>query len=258
MDVADLIRRLLDRQRRLRHCQRLLGEALEEAVTWLNIPSEAMPLNAATYEATIWAAVAREAALGEVSSTSSPSYLSELAVLLQPGFPETVEAIQHALPDMGMDRVAGLRRRAWQRHMQGVLGCSHMVQLPAQNLYLVQTNASAPIHNWPSEVPRPTMPHHLRERYAFANRRRLRAIRRPTLLPRPLPDSPQGDVSPAADDTGSLVVSAAPGSVEAASVEQASDDSDVLLSESPVVPRQTDESGRATRPRSRSRTDDEL
>ena len=41
--VVDVIRRLMDRQRMLRHCDRLLAVAVEEALTWLPVPKAVMP-----------------------------------------------------------------------------------------------------------------------------------------------------------------------------------------------------------------------
>ena len=97
-DVQDLIRRLVDRQRRLRHLDQLLGEAIEE-LGWLQPGQHAVPLNAASFDAQIWARVSREAASGSQgpSVETLPPNTSP-AVLLQPDFPPDVEAVHAALP----------------------------------------------------------------------------------------------------------------------------------------------------------------
>ena len=52
--MVDVLRRLLDRQRRLNHQYRLLGEALEELLVWLGCPNSAVPFHAAAMERHSW------------------------------------------------------------------------------------------------------------------------------------------------------------------------------------------------------------
>ncbi|CAE7630414.1 ANKRD17 [Symbiodinium sp. KB8] len=132
VDVSDLIRRLL---------------ALEEAITWIQHPYQALPLNAAEFERVIFDCVSQLAAEGSASSSSSelPHPDNSLAVLLQPGFPETVEAVNEALPDYDPHIIAGLRRRAWQEHLRR-LGFPATSRPPPvgydRALYLVQSSVT--------------------------------------------------------------------------------------------------------------------
>ena len=131
----------------------------------------------------IFDCVSQLAAEGSASSSSSelPHPDNSLAVLLQPGFPETVEAVNEALPDYDPHIIAGLRRRAWQEHLRR-LGFPATSRPPPvgydRALYLVQVNQSMSIPNWPPETPRPIPPPVLRDTFGLANRRRLR-VRRP-------------------------------------------------------------------------------
>ena len=180
-DVQDLIQRLVDRQRRLRYLDELLGEAIEEALGWIQPGQHAMPLNAASFETQIWERITREAASGsQATSVETLPPNTSLAVLLQPGLPQDVSAVFAALPGFSPSVVAGLRRRAWQVHVQA-LGFERPRRPRgtgmARTLHLVQTDASVPVPNWPPDEPVPTSPHVLRHRHGRANRRRLRARR---------------------------------------------------------------------------------
>ncbi|CAE7894031.1 Catsper1, partial [Symbiodinium microadriaticum] len=99
VDVVDFVRRVLDRQRKLRHEDRLLGEALEEAIAWLPHTQQALPLNAAEFDRSVYAHVARLVASGSATgSADPPAPDTSLAVLLQPNFPEDTDAVSTALP----------------------------------------------------------------------------------------------------------------------------------------------------------------
>ena len=184
IDIIDFVRRLLDRQRKLRREEQLLGEALEEAITWLPHPQQALPLNAAEYERFVYNYIARLSASGSASGSADPPPPdTSLAVLLQPNFPEDVDAVQAALPGYPPSMVAGLRRRAWRDHLRR-LGYTQTASSVARRrdyervLYLVQSDPNTPVLNWPPDTPRPVPPQVLRENFGLANRRRLR-VRRP-------------------------------------------------------------------------------
>ncbi|CAE7268350.1 unnamed protein product [Symbiodinium sp. CCMP2592] len=59
-DVPELLRRLLVHQRRLLHLLRLTQVALDEALRWIQVPREALPLNANVHERRVWTAIVRE------------------------------------------------------------------------------------------------------------------------------------------------------------------------------------------------------
>ena len=185
VDVIDFIRRLLDRQRKLRREAHLLGEALEEAISWLPVPQQSLPLNAAEYERQVYNYVAQMTARGSaVGSTDPQPPNTSLAVLLQPNFPEDIPAVAEALPGYSPSLVAGLRRRAWRDHLRRLQYTPDSSSSPRRAnhdrvLYLVQTDPSTPIMNWPHDTPRPVPPQVLRENFGLANRRRLR-VRRPS------------------------------------------------------------------------------
>ncbi|CAE7028561.1 unnamed protein product [Symbiodinium sp. CCMP2592] len=185
-DIIDLIRRLLDRQRRLRHVDRLLSDAIEEALQWVHLPLVAVPLNSGTMEGHIWHTVSQQASFGSAPSESTPSQTaSSPAVLLQPGFPRTIEEIVYALGDDYSEpsRFAHLRRRAWRVHVHNILQAADGV-LPAnepdqdRDLYLVQINEDMPIPNWPEDedAHRPEIPWH---RLSVDGLRRRGRTRRP-------------------------------------------------------------------------------
>ena len=85
VDTVEVLRRLLDRQRHLRHCDRLIGTALEELLFWLRVPLSARPLNARTMENQIWDAISEQARHGSSKSVAAlPTPREDPAVLLQP------------------------------------------------------------------------------------------------------------------------------------------------------------------------------
>ena len=196
VDVVDFIRRLLDRQRKLAQEARLLGEALEEAITWLPNPQQALPLNAGEFDRMVYTYIARLTAGGSSAGSADPMPPNtSLAVLLQPNFPMDFDAVENALPDYSPRLVAGLRRRAWRDHLRNI-GYPHTsgsrcdIEGFDRVLYLVQTDPTVPIMNWPSDTPRPVPLHVLRENFGLANRRRLR-VRRPP----PRFQEPQGPLA---------------------------------------------------------------
>ena len=98
-DTIDVIRRLLDRRRYLHYCDRLVGEALEEALAWLPVPLHAVPLNAAAFEEELWQVVQREAQFGrEPSASSNNQSVGGFAVLLEPGLPADLPALWRSIP----------------------------------------------------------------------------------------------------------------------------------------------------------------
>ena len=64
VDTVEVLHRLLDRQRHLRHCDRLIGTALEELLFWLRVPLSARPFNARTMESQIWDTITDQARHG--------------------------------------------------------------------------------------------------------------------------------------------------------------------------------------------------
>ncbi|OLQ01194.1 putative cleavage and polyadenylation specificity factor subunit 1 [Symbiodinium microadriaticum] len=101
-DVVDALHRLLARSRALVRNQRLLLEALEEAVLWLPVPPSAPVLNGPTLDVEVWANVARLAghADGAPPTSTVPVPRPAHAVLLQPGLPSNLSAIRDALPGL--------------------------------------------------------------------------------------------------------------------------------------------------------------
>ena len=194
-DTIDLIRRLLDRRRRLQHCDRLIGEALEEALSWLPIPLHAVPLNAATFEEELMGIIEREAAFGSQPSTSSSSQaVGGYAVLLEPGLPPDLPTLWRSIPLPERPVVVGLRRRAWRNHVRQLHQVAGLpLPTPAADtlsqdgpLYLVQTDAEAAVPNFPGRLPE--LPHRVRAQTGVATRRRFRQRRPvprfPSLVPR--------------------------------------------------------------------------
>ncbi|CAE7274011.1 unnamed protein product [Symbiodinium sp. CCMP2592] len=53
-DVVELLHRLIARQRRLQHLARLTGIAIEETLTWIQVPAGALAFNAPSMEQTLW------------------------------------------------------------------------------------------------------------------------------------------------------------------------------------------------------------
>ncbi|CAE7208035.1 unnamed protein product [Symbiodinium sp. CCMP2592] len=137
VDVVELVRRLLVHLRRGRHRQRLLEDAIEEALNWIQIPLPAVPLNAATYEQAIWSTILHQAEFGSgPTTTSMNTTVSAPSALLTPGFPMSVEAMLAMFPGTAPNTIVGYRRRAWRVH--------------SRRLYVEQALA-APEGNWPSE-----------------------------------------------------------------------------------------------------------
>ena len=119
VDTVDVIRRLLDRQRQLRHRDRLLGVALEEILAWLRVPLSAMPFNARGMAQAICEEIRRQArhGSGRVGDDFQNPRLDP-AVLLQPDLPRTLDDVGRAFEHSERpSTVAGFRRRAWRQHV---------------------------------------------------------------------------------------------------------------------------------------------
>eukprot|EP00439_Symbiodinium_sp_Y106_P029189 s4922_g3.t1 len=112
VDVVELIHRLQARQRHLRHCDRLLMDAIEEALSWIQVPLTTTPMNVGTFERNIWAAVTAEARFGSgTSSTQTSQMVSAPSALLQGGFPTTLAQLQEVVP--GAPQVAVRHKELW-------------------------------------------------------------------------------------------------------------------------------------------------
>ena len=116
-DVIDVAHRLLASSRDLVRRQRLFIAALEEVLLWLPNPGGQV-FNGRTIAQNIGDRVIEEAGYGDGRSlalrtleTSAPT------VLLQPDLPADLGEVDAAVPNLGRSVVAGLRRRAWRRHM---------------------------------------------------------------------------------------------------------------------------------------------
>ena len=188
-DTVQLIRMLLARQRRLHHMDRLLGDAIEEALTWLQVPLGSEALNAATYEARIWQTVTLEAVFGSGPTTTTPTQATTAqSVLLQPDFPQTVDELRHMLPEVDDHTLQGYRRRAWRvatAHLFREAGSDPLGNSGRSaedtDLLIVQRREEDRIANWPDGVERPAHPvRDLPGRHAGPGRRRQR-------VPRPRP-----------------------------------------------------------------------
>ena len=194
-DVLDLARRLLDRQRRLHHMDRLLRDAVEELLQWIPQALSAEPLNAALMEANVWQAVAAQSAHGSAASTTEPNHVANNPVfLLRPGLPLSLDHARESLPVVSPRTLLNYRRRAWRVHLRGLPGADEMAPSSAadsspsaeqgtpedrdQDLFLVQLDESVPISNWPlhPEVHLPEVPRRARSR---RGRRRGRERRPP-------------------------------------------------------------------------------
>eukprot|EP00439_Symbiodinium_sp_Y106_P028299 s4182_g3.t1 len=194
-DVIQFIHLALARQRRLRHMDRLLGEAVVEALNWLQIPLSAEAMNARTYDARIWEVVVREARFGSGTTRSTPSQLVTMqSALLQNSLPTSMEELRAMVPGVSERALRGYRRRAWREnarrlHYDGgrepreprdpLAGNSTPGADHDQDLLLIQRDDHQWVENWPDEEPRP--PHPVRDRPGSAaggGRRRLR-FRRP-------------------------------------------------------------------------------
>eukprot|EP00439_Symbiodinium_sp_Y106_P015863 s2105_g2.t1 len=144
-DVVEVLHRLLDRQRHLHHCQRLLHEAIEEALRWVRLPRHGEALNANIHERNIWSTIVAEARFGSAASSSGTrTWVNSQVALLLPDLPRDVANLRHALPGEADDTEAGFRRRAWRTH--------------ATNLYQKE-GRPMPRGRWPSEDDRDLLRH---------------------------------------------------------------------------------------------------
>ena len=115
-DVVQFIHLALARQRRLHHMDRLLGDAIAEALNWIQIPLSAEAMNADTYDLRVWEVIAREAEFGSGPTSTVPSQVTTApSVLLQPDLPASLEELT-TLPGVEEHVVMyGYRRRAWRQ-----------------------------------------------------------------------------------------------------------------------------------------------
>ena len=185
-DVVQFVHLMLARQRRLRHMDRLIGDAVTEALNWLQVPLQSEAMNAATYDSRVWQVITQEARFGSGPSETLPSQVvSAPSVLLQPGFPSSLWELRNALPDTPNQTLHGYRRRAW-RQATGRLFREAGREPPVgtwpleddADLFLVQRREEESVSNWPDGVPRPAHP--VRDqpgRDAGVGRRRLRQLR---------------------------------------------------------------------------------
>ena len=72
-DVVQFVHYVLERQRHLRHVDRLLADAIAEALNWIQVPLSAEAMNAATYDRRIGAVAEREARHGSGVTDTVPS-----------------------------------------------------------------------------------------------------------------------------------------------------------------------------------------
>ena len=197
-DVVQFLHLLLARQRRLRHMDRLIEDAVTEALFWLPVPLQAealSSLNAATYDARVWQAIERESAFGSGATDTVPSQVAVAqSVLLQPNFPTTLQEMRDMLPGVPDRVLQGYRRRAWQRATaalvaDGTAEPSNGATTVGEDadLMLIQRRDDQHIANWPVDVQRP--PHPVRDlpgRRLGPGRRRGREVRpRPRWHPDP-------------------------------------------------------------------------
>eukprot|EP00439_Symbiodinium_sp_Y106_P033480 s2153_g4.t1 len=125
-DVVQLVHTLLARQRHLRHVDRLITDAISEALTWVPVSLNSEAMNAGTYVDQIWRTITREASFGSNQTSTSPSQIAAApSVLLQPGFPSTWEEIQYMLPNVSVQVAGGYRRRAWRGAVEQAIGVHH-------------------------------------------------------------------------------------------------------------------------------------
>ncbi|CAE7039107.1 SSB, partial [Symbiodinium sp. CCMP2592] len=158
VDSIDVMRRIMDRQRHLRHCDRLLAVALEEALQWIRLPIHAVPYNARSMELEIWRMVTEQAQ--HHSSISAPSAVMpaiDPAFLLQPDLPTSLDELHQAfLPNEGAHTVAGFRRRGWRQHVRLLYQASgrnvpegHWPSEDDRRLLLLQNREDVEVGNWP-------------------------------------------------------------------------------------------------------------
>eukprot|EP00439_Symbiodinium_sp_Y106_P069813 s4417_g12.t1 len=73
---------------------RLLGDAIAEALNWIQIPLSAEAMNADTYDLRVWEVIAREAEFGSGPTSTVPSQVTTApSVLLQPDLPASLEEL---------------------------------------------------------------------------------------------------------------------------------------------------------------------
>ena len=184
MDTVEVLRRLLDRQRYLRQCDRLTGIALEELLLWLRVPLSARPFNARTMEQQIWDTISEQARHGSSRSVAALSVPREdPAVLLQPGMPTSMAEVTRAFdPAERPHTIAGLRRRAWRQHME-TLHAQTGQALPEgcwpaeddRRLLLLQTDEATEVTNFPASS---ILPHivHVQPPRPLVHRRRVHGM----------------------------------------------------------------------------------
>ena len=210
-DVIQLVHTLMARQRHLRHVDRLIADAISEALTWVPVDLNSEAMNAGTYVNQIWGTITREARHGSNQTSTTPSQTAAAqSVLLQPGFPSTWDEIQYMLPNVSASVASGYRRRAWRRAVVQATGVhdgswedTRGDESAAASLYIIQRDDGGRIPNWPEGVERP--PHPVRDlpgRHRGPGRRRHR-------VPRPRPrwvDSGEAPSIGVAQSTGGVDV----------------------------------------------------
>ena len=167
-DVVEVLHRLLDRQRHLHHCQRLLHEAIEEALRWVRLPRHGEALNANIHERNIWSTIVAEARFGSAASSSGTrTWVNSQVALLLPDLPRDVANLRHALPGEADDTEAGFRRRAWRTHATNLyqkegrpMPRGRWPSEDDRDLYLVQGADDVATGNWPQNE---LLPRHPRE-----------------------------------------------------------------------------------------------
>ena len=192
-------------------------DAIEEALSWIQVPLTTTPLNVGTFERNIWAAVTAEARFGSgTSSTQTSQMVSAPSALLQGGFPTTLAQLQEVVP--GAPQVtAGYRRRAWRRHVEGLYRDEGRETQGAmgvagedRDLFLIQYDDSRNLSNWPQGVPRPEVMRRarlaeemgrgpefdMRDRRPGGGRRRGRVTRRPPRFSGPRGEGPAPGAHP--------------------------------------------------------------
>ena len=185
-DRVEVLQRLLNQQRQLLHQLRLVGEALEEATTWLPVPSASHSFNGAAMAGLIAQAVQQEASFGSGPSSSTvPGVADTPTFLLMPNLPLTPQEIRNQFPTSTTDaQIVSYRRRLWRVHAGNVLNVSTPSTLEPdlvdpRPLYILQRDESVAVANLPSG-PRPGMSRITRS--GAYHRRRGRGPRRPPLL----------------------------------------------------------------------------
>ena len=167
----------------LRHCDRLVAAAIEEVVEHLPVPRHEFPHNAARMEKNQRAIIGREATPGSQPSTRTTvlagGAAAILAVLLRPGLPVDLAALEQALSGFAPETVAGLRRRPlYQPCPSSVSPWNKDVPEGSwppdydRDLYLLQTDGETPPPNHPADVAPPEQPYVMMRLRGSAWRRR--------------------------------------------------------------------------------------